>query len=377
MNPELRATLNSISRNLESANETAQENIYTFSHNYIDPCLASLRLAFEGCTQCCFPEWDERWDRRRRRQREDVSFGFYDDWEDESEDELGALLTNGGRSASGQTGSKGGYSQGQRRMDYGTRGLKRSAYTRHDEDGDPTVIPSSSYLGFLERLPWRLGAKGLRYKPSAADLQENLGGEWRSGQLQEEEPLIEDTSEESGEDQQQKAWTRAHTRQRSGTANSRSTTNSLSSRGDLIPSDEELESDAVPLDDEFAMGLERRTTGTTSDDHSSGRTGEDKKSTQSRTSTRTVSSKSLKSLPKSILSGGRKNSQEAQRSEVEVAGPEGPSLTDLKLAEERLRDEEEGRVEKNRAAARKLAADKGLDVLEVLERTNAEVSFDN
>lgn len=362
MNPEFRATLHTISRNLESANETAQENIYTFSHNYVDPCLASLRLAFEGCTQCCYPGRDERWERRRRRQREDVSFGFYDDWENESEDELGALLAGGGRGGSVQSGSNRGYVQGQRKMDYGTKGLKRSIHTRHDEEGDPTVIPSSSYLGFLERLPWRLGGKSLKYKPSAADLQENLGGEWIRGQLQESEPLVEDTSEESGEDRRERLRTRTHARQRSGTVNSRSTTNSLSSRGDLIPSDEELEEDAVPLDDEFAMGLERRTTGATSDDHSSRKTGKARKSARSRVSTRTVSSKSLKSLPRSVKSGERKDSQEMHRSEVEVIRTEGPSIADLKLAEERLREEEESQIEKNRAAAYKLAVDKGLDV---------------
>lgn len=302
-----------------------------------------------------------------------MSFGFYDDWDDDGDDELGALLAGGGGGAGGGRqggGAKGGYRHGQRTMDYGTRSLKKNAHNRHDEAGDPTVIPSSSYLGFLERLPWRLGAKGIKYRPSAADLQEHMDGEWRRGQFQETEPLMEDTSEESGEDQRRGKRTRTHTRQRSGTANSRSTTNSLSSRGDLIPSDDELEADAVPLDDEFAMVLERRTTGaTTSDDYSSGKTGSDNKKARrsARASTRTVSSKSLKSLPKSIMSAssGRKSSQEAQpRTEAvqdttDTAEP--PTLADLKIVEDRLRDEEEQRIEKNREAARKLATERGLD----------------
>ena len=89
----------------------------------------------------------------------------------------------------------------------------------------------------------------MRYKPSAADLQEHPG--LRPSDLEVEvEPLLED---EDGEESGKK-----HVRNRSLTNGSQHTTDSLSSRGDLFPSEDE--DDAVPLDDEFAMVLERRIT---------------------------------------------------------------------------------------------------------------------
>lgn len=81
------------------------------------------------------------------------------------------------------------------------------------------------------------------------------------------------------------------------------TLDSLSSRGDLFPSDEE--DDAIPLDDEFAMVLERRTTQSSMSglqtETSSGRARSERKlgkrpSTGSRTSTRrTMSTRSVRS----------------------------------------------------------------------------------
>ena len=230
-------------------------------------------------------------------------------------------------------------------MSYGSRGRRRAL--SKDGAADPTVVPSSSMFGFLERLPWKIGGRGVRYKPSAADLQEHPG-RGRRTMLGEGGPLIEESGEEGEVGEGRRG------RKRSGTATSGSTTNSLSSRGDLFPSEDE--DDAVPLDDEFAMVLERRTTGTTSDDHSSGKKRQGRRTTGSRASTKTASSRDTKN------SGKRKSSFSSSKvSEVaKAAGVQAPSLADLKLEEERVRLEEEAEVERKREAARRLALERGL-----------------
>lgn len=265
MNPELRQTLQSISRNLESANEAAQENIYTFTQLYIDPCLSGLRGCLHDFTAPCFPRRQDQLRRKRGRSRgrAELNFDFYDDWDEDEDsannlmgwgnDELDSLLAGSSRQD-----RRGGQPRKQPAMSYGSRGRTKRSPAHNDSEEDPTIIPSSSYLGFLERLPFKVGGT-LRYKPSAADLQEHPGR--LKGKDSEQEPLLEANEESEGD------IILSQGRQRSGTVASRSTTNSLSSRGDLIPSDEEA--DAVPLDDEFAVVLERRSTGTTSEDHSS------------------------------------------------------------------------------------------------------------
>ncbi|KAL8688403.1 MAG: hypothetical protein Q9224_004893, partial [Gallowayella concinna] len=214
---------------------------------------------------------------------------------------------------------------------------------------EANIVPSSSMFGFLERLPWKIGGKGKRYKPSAADLQHvGEGQRSRTAAMKarasgEDEPLISES--ESGEEGRKR---RRHGRKRSGTVGSRETDTSLSSRGDLFPSEDE--DDAVPLDDEFAMVLARRSTqGTLSDEHSSNRKkpGGDSRAA----STKTRSSKSSKSTTEQ--KGGRPSDDLGEVVNV-------PSMTDLKEEEERLRLEEEANIEQERTAARKLAADKGL-----------------
>ncbi|TPR03622.1 hypothetical protein CAN33_001055 [Aspergillus niger] len=255
--PRVRQTINQIHHNLESANETAQEGLYTFSHNYVVPCFAAIGTCIYSCTAPCLPSREDQL-RRRRRGRAEANFDFYDDWDNEDPndgllgwgtDELDRLLAGSGlaRGSSEQP-------RRQRKMSYGARRTRRkSTAIMSDDRNDPTVIPSSSFLGFLERFPWRFGARGLKYRPSAADLQEHPVG-LRRHEL-EDEPLIEETEESEGP-----ATSRVNGRYRSSTQSSRDTTNSLSSRGDLIPSDEE--EDAVPLDDEFALALaSRRGTG--------------------------------------------------------------------------------------------------------------------
>ena len=334
--PRIRQTLNQISHNLESANLTTQASIFSFSQNYVSPCLSSVNTCLEASCQPCFAglKHDDRRPHHRQRPqrgRESLAFDFYDDWEqDEAEwgnDELDRLLSGDGDLRAQQPGKKGG-------MSYGTRGATRRKGA--DED-DVNVLPRSSMFGFLERLPWKIGGRGVRYRPSVADLQENVG---RRGA--EAEPLISEEGNAGGGG--------GHRRKRSDTVGSRSTTNSLSSRGDLFPSEDE--DDAVPLDDEFAMVLERRNTGTTSDDHSSGK--KSKRQTGSRTSTQTASSKGTQGRRGTSTSSGKRKPL------VNTAEEDIPSMTDLKQEEELVRSEEEARVEERRQAAQRLALDRGL-----------------
>ena len=343
--PRIRQTLNQISQNIESANLSTQASIFTFSQKYLSPCLASLQSCLEASCQPCFTARDEqrRPHRNARRGREGFGFDFYDNWdEDETEwgnDELDRLLAGSDE----QPGKYGG-------MSYGSRGVRRKSFGLPKDGGaDPTVVPSSSMFGFLEGLPWKFGSKGVKYRPSAADLQENVGR--KRG---EDEPLVEE-SEESGFEGRRGR----HGRKRSGTATSGSTNNSLSSRGDLLPSDDE--DDAVPIDDEFAIMLGRRTAGTASDDHSS-RNNRGKGPSASRASTKTASSratKSTKNKRRATSTSTGKESHATETAEIEDED-EVRMLNDLKHEEERLRREEEAEVERRRQAAQQLALQRGM-----------------
>jgi len=337
--PRLQRRINQISQSAQSASEAAQVNIYTFSQNYVNPCLSSIGQAFAACTEPCFPPRDERMRRSRGRSRgrAELNFDFYDDWDDDEDlgwgnDELDRLLAGpdtGGRQPGQQSG-----------MSYGTRTRRRSIGQAGNDDEDPNVIPGSSVLGFIHKLPWNIGrGRELRYKPSAADLQEHPGQ--RRADV-EEQPLIEESEEE-----QEYFSPRKHKRKRSDTINSRQTTDSLSSRGDLFPSEDE--DDAVPLDDEFAMRLERRVTGL-GDDVSSGKA-RSKRPSASRASLRTASSRSTRSH------GGK---GETSKDNTELAVGEIPTLSELKQEEEMAQKEEEAQVERKREAAKRLAAKRGL-----------------
>ena len=345
--PRIRQTLNQISHNIESANVQTQASLYTFSQTFLTPCLSFIGTCLEASCQPCFTaargDHERRPHHRRQpRGREGFAFDFYDDWEqDEADwgnDELDRLLSgNEGQ----QPGKHGGMNYGSRTKDRGTE--------------DPNIVPQSSMFGFLESLPWKIGGRGTRYRPGVADLQENVG---RRGA--EAEPLIAD--EDVG--------AKSNGRSRSGTVGSRETTNSLSSRGDLFPSEDE--DDAVPLDDEFAMVLERRVTGTTSDDHSSKQKGKNRPSA-SRASTKSTSTRESRSMRK-----GRRDTSTSsgKRSDLVLSEEETahvPSVDELKQEEERVRREEETRVEEQRQAAHKLALERGLsspdDVPEVSPST--------
>lgn len=346
--PRWNRTIQHLAENLESANESAQANLWTFGHDYIKPCLGSIAQCFESCTATCFPSREERRRRNRRqgRGRAELSFDFYDDWEDDENDgllgwgndELDRLLSGSNNYGSVSQPAR------QRGMSYGARrerdsrypsGRRKSAVQPHGGGPDPTVIPSSSYFGFLGRLPFKLGGKGLRYKPSAADLTEHPGASRRYEE--EEQPLIEDSDEEVVRDNERKG----HRRNRSHTSASGHTTDSLSSRGDIFPSDDE--GDAVPLDDEFTIALERQKTST--DEASSGKTRSGKKPSGSRMSTRTTNSRLT---------------QDTGKRSVSADVDETPTLSDLKQEEERIRSEEEADVVRKRHDAQKLAARRGL-----------------
>ena len=280
-----------------------------------------------------------------------MSFDFYDDWDDD-ENEGAGLLGGWGNdeldrllAGSGAHGGSGDQPGRHRTMSYGTR--RKGLALPKDGGADPTIVPNSSIFGFLDRLPWRFGGRGIRYKPSAADLQENLGRKHHENGLDEGQPLIEESDEEE--------TVGKHRRKRSDTTTSGSTNNSLSSRGDLFPSEDE--DDAIPLDDEFAMVLERRITGTASDDVGSGKK-RGKRPSTSQTSTKTTSSRETTSTAK------KKEGTPVISAKVtgveQGAGDDLPSMTELKEEEERIRQEEEAGIERRRHAAKQLARQMGL-----------------
>ncbi|CAI6341855.1 unnamed protein product [Periconia digitata] len=368
--PRWNRTIQNITDTVEHANESAQEGLYSFTHSYVNPCFQSFTQCVNTCTAPCFPSQnDRRRHRARSRGRAELSFDFYDDWE---EDETDGLLGWGNDNLDRLWGNSGGASNHhnnygavsqpgrQNAMNYGNRNRdnrfnasrRKSAVQPHDGGPDPTIIPSSSYFGFLGRLPFKVGGKVLRYKPSAADLTEHPGLSRRSAEESREEsqPLIEDSDEEGEE---QGSERKVHGRKRSQTSASGHTTDSLSSRGDIFPSEDELD-DAVPLDDEFAITLERRTTREWHDDTSSGKS---KKRSGSKSSKRpTVSRMSTKSHESSRKSLDHSTMQRTQSEPIE----EIPTLSDLKREEERLKLEEEAEVERRRHEAQQLAMRRGL-----------------
>lgn len=301
----------------------------------------------------CFPSREDRLRRRRARSRghSDYHFDFYDDWENEdgsnsaswSTDELDSLLagsrTRGRNTQPGRI----------RAMSYGTKARRPN---QAPDEAARNVVPQSSYLGFLERFRWWPGGKGVRYNPSPADLQENPG---RVSMRREEiETLLEESEESSDElgvgAVERRKQKRSHTRQRSDTGasnNSKSTTNSLSSRGDLIMGDEE--DDAVPLDDEFAVMLSRQATG-----QSHRRPG------ISRKSTRAASSRSARSAGSKRSNSSRSIEPTRVAPVMEQSKVQVPSMAALRAEEESLRVQQEMEIDQKRKAAQALARDKGM-----------------
>ncbi|KAF8536233.1 hypothetical protein BDD12DRAFT_298061 [Trichophaea hybrida] len=244
--PRIRQNLDRISTSLESAAEDARTGCFTFTKSYIEPCFSSL---VDCCTSCLpKPKVAHHHHHRNRYGRSEYPFGFYeyDDWEsDEGDggggrgflawgtDELDRLLAGSG---SGMPAVRG------ERMYYGAvgdasgTGLRRKGTVPGRDSPDPTVIPGTNMFGFLSKFGVR--GKGMRYKPSAANLQEHpqRGG---GGTV---DVAFAGLSANGGV---------RNGRQRSGTGSSEgSQDDSLRSRGDLWPSEDE--DDAVVIgDDEF------------------------------------------------------------------------------------------------------------------------------
>lgn len=385
--PRLRQRWNQISHNAEAVTENAAAGIWTFQHRYLNPCLACLGDSVEPCIAPCLGDRDERARRARARDRErgytraEYTFDFYDDWDDDDE-----LLASGGMGGgpghgggwsnsrgedwdrliggSGATGRKGsshggggGGSGGEvaeqpkrkRGMSYGTRGARRKSGVEED---DPTIIPSTAPLGFLGRLPWKIGGT-LRYKPSAAFLQDHPGSQHHPGENQ---PLLE-TSD--GEDDISHAHFMAQTRKRSGTSGSGDTSDSYRSRGDLFPSDGEGDEDAIPIDDEFAVALDRV------DDRASSntRSSKGKRRADSRRVSRTVSATTLSSSTSRSSFMGRRLSGEPtlQHLEDSIHSVVTPSIEDLhREEEEEAKWQEDQEVARKREVATQLARERGL-----------------
>lgn len=379
--PRLRQRWNQISHTTETVTENAAAGIWTFSQNYINPCLSSLGDAVEPCIAPCIGDRDERarWARAREHHnqyatRAEYTFDFYDDWDDD--DEMLAGRGGGGGGILGGWGGGGGIHGGgagsrgedwerligasgasrevadqqpkrKRGMSYGTRGGRRKS-----GEEDPTIIPSTAPLGFLDRLPWKIGGT-LRYKPSAAFLQDHPGGPSHAGENQ---PLLDSDGDEDVHSQ-----VTAQTRKRSGTGGSGDTSDSFRSRGDLFPSDGEEYEDALEIDDEFAMALERV------DDRASSntRSSKGKRPAGSHRISRTVSGATLSSRTSKSSLGPRRSSCEPSPSmEDSVHSILAPSIEDMQREEEEAQRQEDQEVARKREAAAQLARERGLSASE-------------
>lgn len=365
--PRLRQRWNQITHDAEAATENAAAGIWSFQQHYINPCLGYLAGSFEQCTAVCLGDPDERMRRRRERERAgpgaEYSFDFYDDWYGEQPtDEGGAgpgffggwagedwdRLLAGSGSQRKHLGGEGTTTEQPRRkrgMSYGTRGSRRKA-----SEHDPTIIPSTQPIGFLSKLPWKMGGT-LRYKPSAADLQDHPG----KHENPETAPLLGGGDDESDYGQLIVPRKRSGTTGSGGTGH---TSDSYRSRGDLFPSDGEGEEDAIVLDDDVTYDMVRN-------DRSSGKSDRTRSSKGKRPvegggffGTRTLSRTT-------IASNSSADTMPLQRSMSSLAiSPAAvervPSLHELELEEERLQEEEDQEVARKKEAAEQLATQLGL-----------------
>ena len=383
--PRIRQTINRLTDTLETANLNTQASLWTFSEAYVQPCLKSVSTCFEASCYPCIGAQRERIRSRQRqlarggaRGRPEFVFDFYNDEWDEEETERTGLLGRWGTDELDRLLAGSGSEQPRRhgQMNYGSRGVKarRKSIGAKGGEADPTILPGSSMFGFLERLPWKIGGRGVRYKPSAADLQDNPGRK-RAEAIEEEEegePLLES---DDGLDADE--YRSRHQRKRSETIGSHGTSNSFSSRGDLFPSDDE--DDAVPLDDEFAMMLGRRNT----DDMESGKS-RSKRHPGSRTTSSSKETPSIKSARskrsrnnKDPFSPSSRNASHGD-SAVQMLGEDGlPTIEDLKQEEARVREEEDAEVERKRLEARQVAIQRGLVIEEDYDEDPQPISDDD
>ncbi|KAJ6779320.1 hypothetical protein PWT90_02503 [Aphanocladium album] len=368
--PRLRQRWNQITHDAEAVTENAAAGIWSFQQHYINPCFGYVGGSLEQCTAVCLGDPDERLRRRRERERgragAEYSFDFYDDWYDEQPAEDGStgpgffgswagedwdrLLAGSGsqRKHLGGEGSGGATTTEQPRrkrgMSYGTRGSRRKA-----SEHDPTIIPSTQPIGFLSKLPWKMGGT-LRYKPSAADLQDHPG-----------KPENPETAPLLGSDDESDYGQLIVPRKRSDTTGSGGTghtSDSYRSRGDLFPSDGEGEEDAIVLDDDVTYDMVRN-------DRSSGKSDKTRSSKGKRPveggnffGTRTLSRTTIASNSSADTVPLRRSISSLAMSPA--AAERVPSLHDLEMEEERLQQEEDLEVARKKEAALQLATQLGL-----------------
>ncbi|KAL2191022.1 hypothetical protein L209DRAFT_674858 [Thermothelomyces heterothallicus CBS 203.75] len=384
--PRLRQTWNQLSQTTETVTSDAAAGIWAFGHRYVQPCLSSLAGAVDSCTAICLGDREERARRARERDRgargsrrsvgggrgllsrPEYSFDFYDDWEEDFRRGGGILGGDWDRLLAGsghrsRLGAGGGGIGGtgdvvdqprrKRGMSYGTRGGVRRKVSGEE---DPNVIPRTAPLGFLGRLPFKIMGS-LRYKPSAANLREHPGGHGHhhhhhhhlgTERGDEQEPLLGSSNEEAATTGQKGK------RPRSDTTNSGDTSSSYRSRGDLFPSDGEGDEDAVPLDDEFTVALERvDDRGSTKTRSSKGKRtderGKDRDRNRDKGLSRTVSRTTISSA----------NTPDETKWDSNPVSPV-PSLEDLRREEEQAEREEAEEIERRRRAASQLARERGL-----------------
>ncbi|CEJ89751.1 hypothetical protein VHEMI05576 [[Torrubiella] hemipterigena] len=353
--PRLRQRWNQITHDAEAATENAAAGIWSLKEHYITPCFGYVTDSFEQCTTVCFGDPEERRRRQRERalaiERAEFGFDFYDDWYDEHEqggsffgtwagEDWDRLLAGTGSQKQRAPGAETTDQPRRKRgMSYGTRGSRRKSGQQ-----DPTIIPSTQPIGFLSKLPWKMGGT-LRYKPSAADLQDHPG----KIDNPETEPLL-------GSDDESDYGELIMPRQRSNTNGSGGTTDSFRSRGDLFPSDGEGDEDAVALDDDVTFDMVRKDDRSTRSDRT--RSSKGKRPVDQFAGSRTVSRTTLNSNSSyESLAMKRSTSSLLARTSSELI----PTMTDLRLEEQRVAEEEEDEVIMKREAAAVLAAERGLD----------------
>jgi len=294
--------------------------------------------------------------RRGRRGRAEISFDFYDDWdEDENEGLLGWGDDDGDAPGYGTVDVQAQQPGRQRGMSY-PRDRRRKS---HEGASGADSLGGPSFFGRLFG-----GSRAVRYKPSSADLQDHPGAKRAGKDRGEGEALLEESEGSVGR------VAKRHGRKRSGTAGSRETMDSLSSRGDIFPSDEE--DDAIPLDDEFAMVLERRNTQSGPEtETSSGNTGSiapkkrgKRPSAGSRVSSRrTISTRSdgeARSRNASVVHTPLEQSVLNDIEDVSAKEIEVPTMIELSQEERDLATEEESEIERKRDEARRAASERGL-----------------
>ncbi|OAA72373.1 hypothetical protein ISF_01446 [Cordyceps fumosorosea ARSEF 2679] len=363
--PRLRQRWNQITHDAEAVTENAAAGIWSFQQHYINPCLGYLSHSAEQCTAVCLGDPDERMRRRRERERggagAEYSFDFYDDWygQDDAQDggagagffgswageDWDRLLAGSGsqRKHLGGEGATAEQPRRKRGMSYGTRGTRRKA-----SEHDPTIIPSTQPIGFLSKLPWKMGGT-LRYKPSAADLQDNPG----KHEVLETAPLL-------GSDDESDYGQLIVSRKRSGTTGSGGTggtSDSYRSRGDLFPSDGEGEEDAVVLDDDVTYDMVRNDRSSAKSDKTRSSKGKRPAKGEGFFASRTLSRTTIASNSSADTMPLRRSISSLA---ISPAVERVPSLQDLQLEEDRLRDEEEQYIAHRKEAAAQLATQLGL-----------------